>query len=108
MGSKEWQKFEKNKTIALNILFVPRNTKIIRVPCKSKYSNKRKKQLILLMITIGKKQHLAVTDISALFERMSSNHDGDFYCLNCFIVHIPQKINLKNMKKYAIIMIAIV
>ena len=37
------------------------------------------------MITNGKKQHyLAVTDISALFQRISSNHDGDFYCLNCF------------------------
>ena len=37
------------------------------------------------MITNGKKQHyLAVTDISALFQKISSNHDGDFYCLNCF------------------------
>ena len=37
------------------------------------------------MITNGKKQHyLAVTDISALFQRISSNHDGDFYCRNCF------------------------
>ena len=37
------------------------------------------------MITNNKKSHyLAVTDISALFQRISSNHDGDFYCLNCF------------------------
>ena len=37
------------------------------------------------MITNGKKQHyLAVTDISALFQKISSNHDRDFYCLNCF------------------------
>ena len=37
------------------------------------------------MITNSKKQHyLAVTDISALFQKISSNHDGDFYCLNCF------------------------
>ena len=44
-----------------------------------------KKQVILLMITNSKKQHyLAVTDISALFQKISSNHDGDFYCLNCF------------------------
>ena len=61
------------------------NTKIIRVAYKSKYNNKRKKQVILLMITNGKKQYyLAVTDISALFQKISSNHDGDFYCLNCF------------------------
>ena len=31
-GPKEWQKFERNnKTIALNILFIPHNTKTIRV-----------------------------------------------------------------------------
>ena len=31
-GPKEWQKFEQNnKTIALNILFIPHNTKTIRV-----------------------------------------------------------------------------
>ena len=37
------------------------------------------------MITNSKKQHyLAVTDISPLFHKLSSNHDGDFYCLNCF------------------------
>ena len=37
------------------------------------------------MITNGKKQHyLSVTDISALFQKISSNHKEDFYCLNCF------------------------
>ena len=36
------------------------------------------------MITNSKKQHLAVADISALFKKISSNHEGDFYCLNCF------------------------
>ena len=37
------------------------------------------------MITNGKKHHyLAVTNLSALPENISSNHDGDFYCLNCF------------------------
>ena len=79
-GPKEWKKFERsNKKNALNILFVPRNTKIIRTAYKSKYNNKRKKQVILLIITNGKKQHyLALTDLSALFKRISSNHDGDF------------------------------
>ena len=44
-----------------------------------------KKQVILLMITDGKKYHyLAVTNFSALLQRMSSNHDRDFYCLRCF------------------------
>ena len=37
------------------------------------------------MITDGKKWHyLAVTNLSALLQGMSSNHRGDFYCLNCF------------------------
>ena len=37
------------------------------------------------MITDGKKWHyLAVTNLSALLQGMSSNHKGDFYCLNCF------------------------
>ena len=37
------------------------------------------------MITDGKKWHyLAVKSLSALFRGVTSNHDGDFYCLNCF------------------------
>ena len=74
-----------NETIALNILYIPYNTETINIAYKSKY-NKRKKQVILSMIiTNGKKHHyLVVTNISALFQRISSNHDGDFYCLNCF------------------------
>ena len=40
--SKDWQKFEQNnKIIALNILFVPYNTKKIRLAYKSKYNHKR-------------------------------------------------------------------
>ena len=85
-GPKDWKKFEQNnKTIALNISFIPHNTETIRVAYRSEYNHKRKKQVILLMITDGKKWHyLAVTNLSALLQGMSSNHDGDFYCLNCF------------------------
>ena len=37
------------------------------------------------MITDGKKWHyLAVKSLSALFRRITSNNNGDFYCLNCF------------------------
>ena len=37
------------------------------------------------MINKGKNFHyLAVTNLSALIKRISSNHDGDVYCLNCF------------------------
>ena len=85
-GPKDWIKFERNnKTIALNVLYIPRNTKTISVAYRSEYNNKRKKQVILLMITDGKKWHyLAVTNLSALLQGNSSNHEGDFYCLNCF------------------------
>ena len=42
-------------------------------------------QVILLMVTDGKKSHyLVVTNLSALLQGNSSNHEGDFYCLNCF------------------------
>ena len=85
-GLKDWIKFERNnKTIALNILFAPHNTEKLRVAYRSKYNHKREKQVILLMITDGKKSHyLAVINLSALLQGKSSNHYGDFYCLNCF------------------------
>ena len=37
------------------------------------------------MITDGEKWHyLAVKKLSALLRGITSKHDGDFYCLNCF------------------------
>ena len=49
--SEDWKKFEQNiKTIALNILFVPYNSKQLRLAYKSKYNNKHKNKVILLMI----------------------------------------------------------
>ena len=73
-GPKDWKKFERNnKIIALNILFVSHNTKTIRVAYRSEYNNKRKKKVILL-ITDGTKWHyLAITNLSALFQGISSN-----------------------------------
>ena len=53
---KDWKIFElNNKTISLNILFVPYNTEKIRLAYKSKHNFKRENQVILLMITDGKK-----------------------------------------------------
>ena len=85
-GPKEWKKFEQsNKIIALNILFVPHNTETIRVAYRSEYNHKRKNQVNLLMITDGTKWHyLTITNLSALLEGKSSNHHGDFCCLNCY------------------------
>ena len=84
--SKDWKKFEQNnKTIALNILFVPHNTEKIRLAYKSKHNFKRENQVILLMITDGKKFHyLTVKSLSALLKGISSNHVRYFHCLNFF------------------------
>ena len=89
-----------NETIALNILYVPYNTEQIRCAHKSKYNNERKNQVILLMITDGEKWHYLalksepmlyngklcnrpVEILSRLLRGKSSNHHGDYYCLNC-------------------------
>ena len=84
--SKDQKKFKQNNnTIALNILFVPHNAKQIRHAYKSKHNFKRENQVILLMITNGTKWHyLAVKSLSVLLRGITSNHNGDFYCLNCF------------------------
>ena len=84
--SKEWKQFEQNnKTIILNILFVPYNTKQIRQAYLSKYNHKRDNQVILLMIINDNKNwhYLTVKSLSRLLTGITSNHDGDFYCLNC-------------------------
>ena len=84
--SKDWKKFESNnKSIALNILYVLHNTEKIRRASKSKYNLKCKNQVILLVITDGKKwYYLAVKILSALFRGITSNNNGDSYCLNGF------------------------
>ena len=81
----DWKKFESNnELIALNILYVPYNTKEIRHTYISKHNSTRENQVILLMNTDGKKCHyLAAKKLSALFCKIPSKHDGDFYCLNC-------------------------
>ena len=84
--SKDWKKFElNNESIALNILYVPHKTRKISLAYKSKHNLTREKQVILLMIIDGEKWHYtAVTRLSRLLRGITSNHNGDFYCLNCF------------------------
>ena len=118
-GIRDLKRFERNnKTIALNISFAPHNEKTIILAYKSKYNSKRKNQVVLLMITDGKKWHYIalksertddgfnrpIRSLSRLFRGITSNHDGDFYCLNCF--HSFRTDNaLKNMNDCVIIMI---
>ena len=85
-AKKDWNKFEvNNKNVALNILYVPFNTKKIEIAYKSKYNLIRDNQIILLMISSGKNWHyLAVKSLSRLLRGVSSNRNRDYYCLNCF------------------------
>ena len=53
--SKDWRKFELNNEVTLNVLYVPHNTRKIQVAYKSKNNLTCNKQVILLMITDGKK-----------------------------------------------------
>ena len=70
-GSKDWKKVEQNnKTIALNILFVPYDTETIRVAYRSKYNHKHRKQVILLMISDSNKWYYFVgSNLSALLAK---------------------------------------
>ena len=83
---KDWKKLEpNNKSVALNTLHVPHNTKEIRHAYKSKFNLNRENHVILLMIADGKKWHyLTVKSLSALFRGITSKHEGEIYCLNCF------------------------
>ena len=86
--SKDWKKIESNDEIALNILYVPHNTKKTNIAYKSKHSLTREKKVILLMISNGEKWHyLTVKSLSGLLRGIISNHAGDFYCLNCFYAY---------------------
>ena len=103
-GIKDWKHFEENnKEITLNILYVAHNTKTINVAYKSKYNRKRKNQVVLLMITdnkqsdeIDKWHYIAlksvptddgfnqpIESLSGSFRGVTSNNNGDFYCLGC-------------------------
>ena len=90
--SKDWKKFESNNEIALNILYVPHNTrKIQNLTCD--------KQVILLMISNGENWHyLVVKNLPGLLRGITSNQKEDFYCLNCFRSY-RTKIKLKEHKK---------
>ena len=51
------------------------------------------------MITDGEKWHyLAVKSLSALLNGITSNHNGDFYCLNCFHAYTTKN-ELESHKK---------
>ena len=84
--SKDWRKFEcNNKAIPLNILYVPYNTKEIRQAYISEHNDEHNNQVNLLIITDGTSNwhDLAIKNLSGLLRGITSNHNGDFHCLNC-------------------------
>ena len=73
LTSKDWRKFELNNEVALNVLYVPHNTRKIQVAYKSKNNLTCNKQVILLMITDGEKWHyLTVKNLPGLLRRITS------------------------------------
>ena len=105
--NKDWRKLELNNNIALNVLCIPHNTKKIQLAYRSKNNLTCEKQVILLMITDGEKwHHLTVKNLSGLFKGITSTHEKDFYCLNCFYSY-RTKIKLESHKKYVKIMIIV-
>ena len=83
--SKDWKKSESDNEVALNVLYVPHNTKKINIAYKSNNNLTCDKQIILLMITNGEKWHyLTVKNLPGLLRRATSTHKEDFYRLNCF------------------------
>ena len=83
--SKDWKKFECNNEVALNILYVPYDTKKNNIAYKSKNNLTQEMQIILLMISDGQKWHyLVAKNLSGLLGGITSNHKEDFYCSNCF------------------------
>ena len=76
---------------------MPDNEKNICHVYKSKHNHERKNQVVLLMITDGEKWHYTALkseqtedglirhtkSLSRLFRGITSNHKGDYYCLNC-------------------------
>ena len=90
------KRFEKNNpTIVLNTVYIkgkigPAYMSKINSNCEKEMISNEKEQIW---------QYLAVKKLSALLLRITSKHNGDFYCLNClYSLRTEKKLNL--IKKY--------
>ena len=125
---KDWEKFERNKkTIALNILYIPTNTKPINLAYKSKYNCIRENQVLLLMITIGKQSdevdkwyyialksvrtddgfNRPIRSLSRLFRAITSNNYGVVVLL-CCLYSFQTDNAFKNIKDDCVVIMIIV
>ena len=60
----------------------------MQVAYKSKHSLTCEKQVILLTISNGENWHyLLVKSLHGLLKGITSSHNEDFYCLNCFCAY---------------------
>ena len=109
-----WKKIGKNNvTIDLNFFYAKKEK--IYTAYVSKYNSNLEKQVIFLMILNGKKprvksegceanskkrqwHYLAVKKLSALLGGITSESNGDFYCLNC-LHYFRTKNKLESHKK---------
>ena len=73
---------------------MPHNTNDVRHAYKSKFNLTRKHQIILLTITDDDENwyYLCVKKLSASLRGVSSNHNGDVYCMNA-LKHLKQNLN---------------
>ena len=109
-GHKDYSAFDKNNSdIAINTLYVPYKTQAIRQVYVSKHNITLNTHANLLMITdgTGNGHYLAVKNISGLLRGITSNHNDDNYCLNCFHSYATEK-NLESMNKYVKTMIFVI
>ena len=91
--NKDRRKLELNNDIALNILYIPHNTKKIQLAYRYKNNLTCNKQIILSMITGGEKwYYLVVKMLSGLLKGITSTHEKIFIVQIVFIL-IEQKIN---------------
>ena len=100
-GHKDSSVVEKNNNdIVINIVYVPYKTKEIRQAYISKHNKTSNIHVHLLMITdgTGNWPYLAIISISGLLRGVTSKHNGDFYCLNCFQSYATEK-KLRKHKK---------
>ena len=78
---------------------MPHKTRKISLAYKSKHNLTRENQVVLLMITDGEKWHYtAVTRLLGLLRGITSNDNGDFCCVNCFLAY-TRKNKLEAHKK---------
>ena len=92
-------------TIKTLLFTVPHNKEKINIQHKSDHNRKYKNPIVLLMITDNYENwhYLVVKKISRLFREITSNNNGELYCLNCMHSFRTDK----NMNDYVITMIIV-